>query len=262
MEIMMRTIWSVYLWLLYSLDVLHKISSMMKSEHLFNYAFHQSYMFHNNTGLQEQCSVPQYKYEQNMYQSSPEHYSQYYSHEQYSYQKHLKMPQEFTMTPNTPLSFTDSYMYTDHQLTSPKTPTYSHQTPVYSPHTPIYSPDTKPDSPDSGMYSPALPMYSPRDMLSSPSSITGSETEQEKPLSKWRFKQLKLSRETVVKRRRAANQRERKRMNGLNDAFERLRTHIPDIGSEKKLSKIETLQMAQSYITALAILLNDNDTTE
>ena len=34
----------------------------------------------------------------------------------------------------------------------------------------------------------------------------------------------------------------------LNDAFERLRTHVPDIGAEKKLSKIETLQMAQSYI--------------
>ena len=77
-------------------------------------------------------------------------------------------------------------------------------------------------------------------------------------LSKWKEKQLRLSRDTVVKRRRAANLRERKRMNGLNDAFQRLREHVPDLGGgDKRLSKIETLQLAQSYITALAILLQD-----
>lgn len=57
------------------------------------------------------------------------------------------------------------------------------------------------------------------------------------------------------KRRRAANARERKRMNGLNDAFERLREHIPDLGNDRKLSKFETLQMAQTYIGALRELL-------
>ena len=68
---------------------------------------------------------------------------------------------------------------------------------------------------------------------------------------------MRLSLDTVVKRRRAANLRERKRMNGLNHAFEKLREHIPDLGAEKKLSKIETLQMAQSYIKALSILLQE-----
>ncbi len=81
-----------------------------------------------------------------------------------------------------------------------------------------------------------------------------------KPLSKWKLKQLRLNQETVMKRRRAANARERKRMNGLNDAFEKLREHVPHLGGEKKLSKMETLEMAQSYIRALALLLGEANT--
>ena len=53
----------------------------------------------------------------------------------------------------------------------------------------------------------------------------------------------------------AANARERRRMNGLNDAFDRLREVIPNLGSDHKLSKFETLQMAQTYIGALANLI-------
>lgn len=56
----------------------------------------------------------------------------------------------------------------------------------------------------------------------------------------------------------AANARERKRMNGLNDAFERLRQHIPELGNDRKLSKYETLQMAQTYISALRELVQQN----
>ena len=59
----------------------------------------------------------------------------------------------------------------------------------------------------------------------------------------------------LKKRRIAANTRERRRMNGLNDAFERLRDVIPSLGSDHKLSKFETLQMAQTYIGSLAALL-------
>ncbi|RWS26506.1 Cs-atonal a-like protein [Leptotrombidium deliense] len=60
----------------------------------------------------------------------------------------------------------------------------------------------------------------------------------------------------VLKRRRmAANERERKRMHSLNVAFDRLRSVVPSIGSERKLSKYETLQIAQSYIAALHQLL-------
>lgn len=57
------------------------------------------------------------------------------------------------------------------------------------------------------------------------------------------------------KRRLAANARERKRMHALNEAFDRLRQYLPTIGNDRQLSKHETLQMAQSYITALSELL-------
>merc|ERR1719336_57034 len=60
-------------------------------------------------------------------------------------------------------------------------------------------------------------------------------------------------------RRDAANARERKRMNGLNDAFERLREVVPNLNSEQKMSKIETLLMAQTYIRALAKLIETED---
>ncbi|XP_076318141.1 uncharacterized protein LOC143229541 [Tachypleus tridentatus] len=60
----------------------------------------------------------------------------------------------------------------------------------------------------------------------------------------------------IRKRRMAANARERRRMHSLNLAFDRLREVVPSIGEDRKLSKYETLQMAQSYITALSDLLN------
>ena len=53
-----------------------------------------------------------------------------------------------------------------------------------------------------------------------------------------------------------ANARERRRMNGLNDAFDRLREVVPNVNSEQKMSKIETLLVAQTYIKALAKLMD------
>ncbi|XP_019730191.1 fer3-like protein [Hippocampus comes] len=58
------------------------------------------------------------------------------------------------------------------------------------------------------------------------------------------------------RRRLAANARERRRMLGLNVAFDRLRSVIPQLQSDKKLSKSETLQMAQIYIATLSELLH------
>ncbi|CAD1477770.1 unnamed protein product [Heterotrigona itama] len=56
---------------------------------------------------------------------------------------------------------------------------------------------------------------------------------------------------TIVRKRRlAANARERRRMQNLNKAFDRLRAYLPSLGNDRQLSKYETLQMAQSYITA------------
>ncbi|XP_061601452.1 transcription factor atoh7 [Cololabis saira] len=63
--------------------------------------------------------------------------------------------------------------------------------------------------------------------------------------------------ETTTRRRMAANARERKRMQGLNTAFDCLRKVVPQWGQDKKLSKYETLQMALSYIMALSRILTD-----
>ncbi|XP_030053237.1 protein lin-32 [Microcaecilia unicolor] len=56
-------------------------------------------------------------------------------------------------------------------------------------------------------------------------------------------------------RRLAANARERRRMLGLNLAFDRLRSVVPALRGARKLSKSETLQMALIYISALGELL-------
>lgn len=64
------------------------------------------------------------------------------------------------------------------------------------------------------------------------------------------------------KRRLAANARERRRMQNLNQAFDRLRTFLPQLGQDRQLSKYETLQMAQTYITALYDLLDQRESVQ
>jgi hypothetical protein len=65
-------------------------------------------------------------------------------------------------------------------------------------------------------------------------------------------------------RRIAANARERRRMNGLNTAFDRLRTVLPSsmFQQQRRFSKYETLQMAQSYIAALQSILHLNTSSD
>lgn len=54
-------------------------------------------------------------------------------------------------------------------------------------------------------------------------------------------------------------------MQSINEAFEGLRTHIPTLPYEKRLSKVDTLKLAISYINFLSELLkkdkNGNDTS-
>ncbi|XP_046560279.1 basic helix-loop-helix transcription factor amos-like [Haliotis rubra] len=68
-----------------------------------------------------------------------------------------------------------------------------------------------------------------------------------------------ITKDIQKKRRIAANARERKRMESLNVAFDKLRTVVPSIGDDRQLSKYETLQMAQTYIQALQDLLDKDD---
>lgn len=74
----------------------------------------------------------------------------------------------------------------------------------------------------------------------------------------WSVSGLRFPAERERRRRRlAANARERRRMLGLNVAFERLRSVIPRLQSDRRLSKSETLQMAQIYIGTLSEMLQD-----
>ncbi|XP_035899411.1 pancreas transcription factor 1 subunit alpha [Anopheles stephensi] len=67
-----------------------------------------------------------------------------------------------------------------------------------------------------------------------------------------------------AQQRQAANLRERRRMQSINEAFEGLRTHIPTLPYEKRLSKVDTLRLAISYISFLGEMLrkdkNGNET--
>lgn len=84
-------------------------------------------------------------------------------------------------------------------------------------------------------------------------TLTGQPCADQKTGKKRRGKTVPV----VVKKKRrlAANARERRRMQNLNHAFDRLRQYLPSLGNDRQLSKHETLQMAQTYITALCDLL-------
>lgn len=59
----------------------------------------------------------------------------------------------------------------------------------------------------------------------------------------------KRKRVATIAQRRAANIRERRRMYNLNEAFDKLRRKVPTFAYEKRLSRIETLKLAITYIT-------------
>lgn len=58
--------------------------------------------------------------------------------------------------------------------------------------------------------------------------------------------------------RQAANVRERRRMQSINEAFEGLRAHIPTLPYEKRLSKVDTLRLAIGYINFLSELVHSD----
>lgn len=66
-----------------------------------------------------------------------------------------------------------------------------------------------------------------------------------------------------TQQRQAANMRERRRMQNINEAFEGLRSHIPTLPYEKKLSKVDTLKLAISYINFLGEMVrSDTNATD
>lgn len=70
-----------------------------------------------------------------------------------------------------------------------------------------------------------------------------------------RAHQQKDARQT---QRNAANARERARMRVLSKAFSRLKTSLPWVPADTKLSKLDTLRLASSYISHLRQLLQED----
>ncbi|XP_043834415.1 musculin [Dromiciops gliroides] len=66
------------------------------------------------------------------------------------------------------------------------------------------------------------------------------------------------SAECKQSQRNAANARERARMRVLSKAFSRLKTSLPWVPPDTKLSKLDTLRLASSYIAHLRQLLQED----
>lgn len=95
------------------------------------------------------------------------------------------------------------------------------------------------------------------------SKCESAEMKVQKPKRKYRSRARARSPTTVVRakkvRRLKANDRERNRMHNLNDALERLRCVLPCVPDDNKLTKIETLRMANNYIMTLSEMLKLSD---
>lgn len=77
-----------------------------------------------------------------------------------------------------------------------------------------------------------------------------------------RKKMTKARQQRFKVRRIKANERERNRMHGLNDALESLRKVVPCYSNTQKLSKIETLRLAKNYIWALSEILQSDESPD
>ncbi|XP_067005709.1 pancreas transcription factor 1 subunit alpha [Anabrus simplex] len=76
------------------------------------------------------------------------------------------------------------------------------------------------------------------------------------PRARHRHRRRSKCPQQQVQQRQAANLRERRRMQSINDAFEGLRAHIPTLPYEKRLSKVDTLKLAIGYINFLSDLVS------
>ena len=140
-------------------------------------------------------------------------------------------------------TFDNSSRFPPSSLTSPLSEhasTSSRQTPA--PSSPS-SPTTSSSPP-----SPALGSF--------PLAIPGSFFPLADGPQKMRALSGDLDMATPRQRRLAANARERRRMHGLNVAFDRLRATVPCFQGRVRLSKYDTLQLANNYIRELQRILH------
>lgn len=148
---------------------------------------------------------------------------------------------EDCLTDGSDLESPSTYIPSDSELTPCSSVGITPDTPI-SPYTTMHKHFVFPG--ESGFHQNASPKYG-RDQYTNSGKISSSR----------RRNSMAPGKDILRKRRLAANARERRRMESLNVAFDQLRDVVPSIGDDQKLSKYETLQMAQSYINALKDLL-------
>ncbi|KAM4606758.1 transcription factor 21 [Polymixia lowei] len=96
-----------------------------------------------------------------------------------------------------------------------------------------------------------IPRYDP-DEYSDEEEFDNAKNKKERKLCASRQKDMRQT------QRNAANARERARMRVLSKAFSRLKTSLPWVPADTKLSKLDTLRLASSYISHLRQLLQDD----
>lgn len=162
------------------------------------------------------------------------------------------------LTPVTPQRYEPQH--TIGHSTSPRSMLHEENSTEY--HPPPYCYETPPQEPKFQAIDNTMQIAERRNcwepVVSSAQKIQSSPTASPRR-GRRRSKDIPPSPSVLKRRRLAANARERRRMNGLNDAFDKLREVVPSLGTDHKLSKFETLQMAQTYIAALCDLLQRHD---
>lgn len=205
----------------------------------------------------------------------PEHTS-YYPHQDYEWPHHQQQQQQhhqrqqpiLTSTHPTMLESPDKNYFPTYQDSSPGSagdtaphgcfPGYSH------PHTDFYSPVSHglwTQSPSAPLGTTAATESLMPTQMGQHRFFSGIDLSQHPPhpllphhqgaVSTPAAPVVKPKRKRVQShsQRKAANVRERRRMFHLNEAFDELRKRLPAFNYEKRLSRIETLRLAMTYIS-------------
>lgn len=109
-----------------------------------------------------------------------------------------------------------------------------------------------------GDYNATIPSYTyhPSERMHSPSDYSNDGSQGN---SVGKSGKVKRRRVQTHSQRKAANIRERRRMFHLNEAFDELRKRLPAFNYEKRLSRIETLRLAMTYISFMKDISDGND---
>merc|ERR1719494_634782 len=106
-----------------------------------------------------------------------------------------------------------------------------------------------------GIHHPQLRYMEPKVVQKPPAKRPKSSESSKKKQPRRRKRMLT----GVSKQRRAANERERKRLQIINDAFKKLKSILPLFPGEENISKIEIVRLASRTIKYLADIVDKDE---